>query len=99
MAAALHTLTLPQGVQLAASFGLSEPLERVHEAVAAALAHPAALFELILPDRRPLPREGRVADAGIAPAVLLNFRPLEGGPSGSSGWLSDEMMRAAKVEW
>jgi hypothetical protein len=100
---------LPQGVQLSAAFGASEPLSRVHEAVAAALRDPAALFELVLPDRRPLPRDGRVADAGIAPAVLLNFRPLgAAGPPGGGGGgggrgrgpptLSDEMLRLARVD-
>lgn len=85
-------------------------MERIHETVAAALRHPATLFELVLPDRRPLAREGRVADAGIAPSVLLNFRPLEvpphrGGASAGAAAaaaarlpaLSDEMLRLAEV--
>jgi hypothetical protein len=96
-------LTPKQGVQLAANFGLSEPLCRVHETVADALRAPARAFELVLPDRRPLPREGRVADAGIAPAVLLNFRGLDGGSGGGGGGgdasLSDEKMGRATVEW
>jgi hypothetical protein len=89
-----------QGVQLEANFGVGEPLERVHETVSCCLRSPATLFELILPDRKPLPRAGRVGDAGIAPSVLLNFRAVEGhgASSGSCHALSDAMLQLAQVD-
>ncbi|KAI8471873.1 MAG: hypothetical protein J3K34DRAFT_520230 [Monoraphidium minutum] len=91
----------PEGVQLEAFFGVKEPLVRVHEAVAASLRSPATPFELVAPDRAPLPRGGRVGDAGLAPAVLLNFRALQlegGGGGGGLPALSDAMLACACVD-
>jgi len=57
----------------------------------------------MLPDRKPLPRAGRVVDAGIVPSVLLNFRAVGGGEGGGDRkgrlpMLSDAMLQLAKVD-
>ena len=95
----------PEGAQLAATFGAAEPAAAIHAAVAAALRDPSVPFELVRPDRALLPRTGRVRDAGVAPAALLNIRAVGGGGGGGGAGgaassalaLSDEMLALAKV--
>lgn len=65
-----------QGVLLQGCFHVSEPVSAVLQWVREALREPAVQFALIKPDKKPLTANGRVGDCDLAPAILLNFRPL-----------------------
>jgi hypothetical protein len=81
----------------------------VHQWVSNALQNPATTaFDLVLPNRKLLPLTGRVQDAGLLPAVLLNFRVrVPGGAEAARRvaqerhvpYLSDDMLQMAHCDW
>lgn len=94
----------PEGVCLQGRFHGSEPLSSVFTWVTDALACPATTYELVGPDRKPLAAAGSVAAAALAPAVLLNFRPLsqQGQPRDAAGrqlsFLRGELLQLAHAD-
>lgn len=84
-----------QGVCLQGRFGVGEPLTAVFEWTTDALRH-CCCYELILPDRRPLPATGTVGAAGLAPSMLLNFFALDGGSA--RPFLSDRLLQQARAD-
>jgi hypothetical protein len=98
------TLLLLQGVCLQGRFHVSEPLSSLFAWVTDALADPATTYEMVGPDRKPLAAAGRVADAQLAPAVLLNFRPLsqQGQPVDAAGrqlsFIRGELLQQARAD-
>ncbi|KAF6259521.1 hypothetical protein COO60DRAFT_1513000 [Scenedesmus sp. NREL 46B-D3] len=94
----------PEGVCLQGRFHTSEPLSSLFAWVTDSLTNPATTYELIGPDRKPLTPAGHVAGAQLAPAVLLNFRPLgqQGQPVDAAGrqlsFLKDELLQQAHAD-
>lgn len=100
-----------QGVCLQGEFSAREPVTAVFEWVTTSLANPGIAYELVLPDRQPLPATGTVGEAGLMPTALLNFRPMDsvlgitaGGAAGRRGqqqrhqpFLSDALLQQARV--
>jgi hypothetical protein len=100
----LLLLLLLQGVCLQGRFRISEPLASLFTWVTDALSDPATSYELIGPNRKPLAPAGLVAEAQLAPAVLLNFRPLgqQGQPVDAAGrqlsFVKDELLQQAHAD-
>ncbi|KAF8072692.1 PUX2 [Scenedesmus sp. PABB004] len=90
----------PEGVCLQGIFHVREPLSSVHDWLRASLREPGAPYELVGPDRRPLGTAGSVGDAGLAPASLLNWRPLgQQRPAGAAvPALRDELLARARAD-
>lgn len=100
----------PEGVLLEGRFGGREPAAAVHTWVSECLdpvTGAGAMFDLVLPDRRPLGMGGSVAAAGLLPAVLLNFRRTDVGlgPGGGSSsgrqqsLLAHHLLQQAECDW
>lgn len=84
-------------------FHVSEPLTALFEFVTAALRDPSITYQLVGPSRGALPLTGRIGDADLAPAVLLNFRPLSRGQLVDAAglqqsFLRDELLRQAHAD-
>eukprot|EP00878_Enallax_costatus_P018439 GHUV01019411.1.p1 GENE.GHUV01019411.1~~GHUV01019411.1.p1 ORF type:complete len:522 (+),score=195.27 GHUV01019411.1:131-1696(+) len=94
----------PEGVCLQGNFHVSEPVTAVFEWVTESLRDPTITYELIKPDRKPLAATGLVNAADLAPAVLLNFRPLTGqqalysGRTQCSSFLRDSLLAQAQAD-
>eukprot|EP00882_Tetradesmus_deserticola_P031523 GHRQ01035648.1.p1 GENE.GHRQ01035648.1~~GHRQ01035648.1.p1 ORF type:complete len:156 (+),score=26.63 GHRQ01035648.1:129-596(+) len=103
-AAATAAAAALQGVCLQGRFHTSEPLSSIFMWLTDSLTDPATTYELIGPDRRPLPSAGRVAQAQLAPAALLNFRLLgqQRRPVDAAGrqrsFLKDELLQRAYAD-